>query len=235
MKITDIVAGLVAGCAALALAWSAEGASVNLATGLDASGGLQIAAGYDAFWQVTGAAAPIAAPYAFVVGDSSPDTGFPLWGADGPNSSWIAANPDNPRGNGLMTFTRSFTVNDPSTAAIVGGAWAIDDIGVLSLNGNVLGVLGAGRSDPYALIGFFTTPSDFVAGLNVLTMQITETDFYVEGARLEGFLTGNVADVAPLPPPPGVPEPSGWALMLTGAGLAGAMLRRGRGVVVSAR
>jgi hypothetical protein len=32
--------------------------------------------------------------------------------------------------------------------------------------------------------------SDFVAGLNTLTMQVTATDFVAEGARLRGWLVG---------------------------------------------
>ena len=187
-------------------------AAVNLATGLDSSGNLQYAGNsLDANWQVTGAVNPISPPNAYVVGDDSADSGFPLWPPNGPNSSWIAANPDDPRGNGLMTFTRSFVVSDPSTAAIVGGSWAIDDLGALTLNGNILAFLGAGRDPAYALYPFTTVPSNFVVGVNTLTIEITATDYWVEGARLQGVLTEGIT---------AVPEPSTWAAMLAGfAGL----------------
>lgn len=196
-------------------------AAVNLATGLDSSGNLQYAGNsLDANWQVTGAVNPISPPNAYVVGDDSADSGFPLWPPNGPNSSWIAANPDDPRGNGLMTFTRSFVVSDPSTAAIVGGSWAIDDLGALTLNGNILAFLGAGRDPAYALYPFTTVPSNFVVGVNTLTIEITATDYWVEGARLQGVLTEGIT---------AVPEPSTWAAMLAGfAGLGFVVYRRRR-------
>ena len=49
------------------------------------------------------------------------------WIGNGAYSSWIAANPFDAHGNGLMTFTDTFDVATPSTATILGGAWTIDD------------------------------------------------------------------------------------------------------------
>ena len=123
-------------------AFGGAAASVNLATGLDSGGVLQTTGdALDANWQVTGAVNPKSPPSAFVVGTTSADAGFGGgWIANGPNSSWIAANPDDIVGNGLETFTRTFTVTDPSTAAIINGAWTIDDGGSLFLNGHLAAI-----------------------------------------------------------------------------------------------
>src|SRR5262249_37607092 len=123
------------------------------------------------------------------------------WIANGPNSSWIAANPDDIVGNGLETFTRTFTVTDPSTAAIINGAWTIDDGGSLFLNGHLLSTLPLDFNGPVltytTLLNAFTTaPSDFVIGVNTLTMVTTSTDDFIEGARLEGMLTNTVGFVS---------------------------------------
>ena len=185
---------------------------VNLSTGLDGAGTLQIATdALDANWKVTGANNPQDAPNAYVVGDYAPDSGDPYWGPNGPVSSWIAANPNDPAGNGLMTFTRTFDVTDPSTAQIINGLWAIDDAGLLLLNNNVVAVLGSDRPTKcpgYVLCAFSTIPSDFVNGLNTLTIQIASTDNWVEGTRLQGeFVEGAI---------PTIPEPSTWTAMLVG-------------------
>jgi hypothetical protein len=162
---------------------------VDLSTGLDSSGNIQHKPGsLDANWTITGAVNPLDAPNAYVVG---PGTGEWLGGhvLNGPYSSWIAANPNDGHGNGLMTATRTFNVATPSTAEIIGGAWSIDDWGTLSLNGHVLSTLPSGT--PWAhLHAFSTTASDFVAGLNTLTMQITATDYWNEELRLRGWLVG---------------------------------------------
>jgi hypothetical protein len=167
---------------------------VDLSTGLDSSGNIQHKGGsLDANWTVTGAVNPLNAPNAYVVSPSDADwwhgSGNVPWLGNGPYSSWIAANPFDAHGNGSMTFTDTFNVATPSTATIIGGAWTIDDHGTLSLNGHVLSSLPG--DDPWNhLHAFSTTASDFVAGSNTLTMQMTSTDFFEEGARLRGWLVG---------------------------------------------
>jgi hypothetical protein len=182
--------------------------TVNLATGLNSAGVLQTTGdALDANWQVTGAVNPKSPPSAFVVGITSAD--FSLnWLANGPHSSWIAANPDDIHGNGLETFTQTFTVTYPLKAAIINGAWTIDDAGSLFLNGHLLSTLSLDFNGPILehttrLNPFTTTPSDFVVGVNTLTMVTTSTDDNFEGARLQGRLVSGVPR-----PSVGVPSPS---------------------------
>jgi hypothetical protein len=208
----------IAGFLTIALAATeAEAGSINLATGLDASGSLQSANdSIDAFWKAAGGVNPIHLPNAYVVGPGSADDGTCCgWPANGPNSAWIAVNPDDVNGNGLMSFTRTFWVNTPGTASISGGLWSIDDNGTLVLNGDLLSTLHNGYG---SLNAFGTGAGDFVHGWNTLTMTvIAPTDDFYEAARLEGMVIGA-----------GVPEPSTWAMMILGfAGLGFAGYRRG--------
>jgi hypothetical protein len=174
----------------LAQAPEASAPYVDLSTGLDSSGNIQHKGGsLDANWTVTGAANPLDPPNAYVVAPGDADAGFSHgWIGNGPYSSWIAANPFDERGNGLMTFTDTFNVTTPSTATILGGAWTIDDQGTLSLNGHLLSTLPFGSWTH--LHAFSATASDFVAGVNTLTMQVTASDIAVDGARLRGWLVG---------------------------------------------
>jgi hypothetical protein len=106
---------------------------VDVSTGLDSSGNIQHKGGsLDANWTITGAVNPLHQPNAYVVapGDADYD---PSWISNGAYSSWIAANPFDAHGNGLITATRTFDVTTPSTATIIGGAWTIDDRGTLRL------------------------------------------------------------------------------------------------------
>jgi hypothetical protein len=164
---------------------------VDVSTGLDSSGNIQHKGGsLDANWTVTGASNPFDPPNAYVVNKASADWGHgpPAWVANGPYSSWIAANPFAENGNGpMMTFTNKFYVATPSTAVIIGGAWTADDQGTLSLNGHLLSTLRIG--DWTHLHAFSTTASDFVAGWNTLTMHVP-TDSFDDGARLRGWLVG---------------------------------------------
>ncbi len=165
-----------------------EASYVDLSTGLDSSGNIQHKGGsLDANWTVTGARNPLDPPNAYVVAPGDADW-YGGWIGNGAYSSWIAANPNDATGNGNMTFTDTFDVATPSTATIIGGAWAIDDKATLSLNGHLLSTLPL--NDYGHLRAFSTTASDFVAGLNTLTIQGTDSDFFYEGARLRGWLVG---------------------------------------------
>jgi hypothetical protein len=210
---TILAAGVVSGVS------SADAATINLATGLDAAGMLQTTGGsVDANWTTSGAVNPLNPPNGDVVSTSSGDSGFPSWVPNGPNSVWIAANPNDAFGNGLVTYTRKFWVNTPSTASIVNGLWSIDDNGVLTLNGNVLSDLSATPGPWFNMFSTGSGSGDFVHGWNTLVMTTTSTDTFIEGARLEGTVVGA-----------GVPESSIWAMMLigfAGLGFAGVRARR---------
>jgi hypothetical protein len=227
------------GLTAVSAAGIAKAEYVDLSTGLDSSGNIQHTGGsLDANWSVTGAVNPLDPPNAYVVARGDADQGFSGgWIGNGAYSSWIAANPFDEHGNGLMTFTRTFNVATPSTAIIIGGAWTIDDGGTLSLNGHLLSTLKFG--DWVHLWAFSTTASDFVAGLNTLTMQVTTTDFAVDGGRLRGWLVdagsaGLQAALVGAGSP--VPEASTWAMLVVGfAGLGLSAARSRRACATMAR
>ena len=129
-----------------------------------------------------------------------------------------------------MTFTDTFDVATPSTATIIDGAWQIDDEGTLSLNGHLLSTLPL--KDCGYLRAFSTTPSDFVAGSNTLTMKVTDFGLCYEGTRLRGWLVdagSAVPEAALVGAGSAVPEASTWAMLLAGfAGLGLAAARSQR-------
>jgi hypothetical protein len=211
----------------------AEASYVDLSTGLDSSGNIQHKGGsLDANWTVTGAVNPLDPPNAYVVARNDADW-YGGWVGNGAYSSWIAANPNDATGNGLMTFTDTFNVATPSTAVIIGGAWAIDDQGTLSLNGHLLSTVP--NHEFGHLTAFSTTASDFVAGSNTLTMVVTQTDFFLEGARLRGWLV-DAGSAAPVGAGSAVPEASTWAMLVAGfAGLGLAAARSRRAFATMAR
>ena len=197
--------------------------TLNISTGLNSSGVVQTSGGaLDANWQVTGAASPYNSPNAYVVAPGDAD--WAGWiPTNGPNSSWITANPYSSTANGIMTFTLTFDVSNPKFATM-SGQWIIDDYGTLSLNGNLLSTNGA--CGPPCNIGFngnwpgtwstfSADPSDFVRGTNVLVAQMLASDFSYEGLRLEGLVDvrGHVAFAAD---PPSVPLPAALPLFATG-------------------
>jgi hypothetical protein len=146
MKRTLLAAALV-GLTAASAASGAKAQYIDLSTGLDALGNIQHKGGsLDANWTVTGAVNPLNPPNAYVVAPGDADWGYTYggWIHNGAYSSWIAANPFDAHGNGLMTFTDTFNVATPSTAIIIGGAWTIDDQGTLSLNGHLLSTVNGG-------------------------------------------------------------------------------------------
>jgi hypothetical protein len=184
--------------------------TINLATGLNGSGSLidPVNGGgqLDANWtveQVTGSAGSFVLngvqAAAQVVVQSSADW-YGGWVANGPNSNWIARNvaiTDNgPIGT---TYNLNFNLTGYNLSTVsIAGAWTIDDDGTLSLNGHLLSTLSDGSWTQLNTFSVATGSSFFNPGLNTLTMTEGATDDFLEGARLEGTLTG-VSAVTPEP------------------------------------
>src|ERR1035438_5943669 len=204
-----------------------QAGTINVSTGQNGSGniwgsGNQI----DANWTVTGADSETGTNSAQTVFPNDADfctpsnSCSPAWVANDSLSDWIAFNP-NATANGVGTYTTAFNLTgaDLSTASL-SGFWTIDDQGTLSLNGNVIGTLPP-PGQPWTVLNSFSVPtgsSDFVAGINVLTMQITASDNFEEGVRLNGTVSFTSS---------AVPEPSSLLLCASGAlVLVGALRRR---------
>ncbi len=175
-----------------------SGFSLNVATGQDPSGAIQTAGDLpDANWTVTNADNYKNAPIAYTVAPGEADCGYP-WLTNGPNSSWIAADP-NVRDNGNMTFTFKFDLTgyNPADATLVGGAFSADDLGTVYLNGNSLGSQTTGGWT--VLNALSNGAGDFVAGVNTLVIQVTHADGINEAARLEGTIVDTVTTNPPGP------------------------------------
>jgi hypothetical protein len=200
---------------AVAFASMTRADTINLATGLDSSGNLITSGGVNvANWTVE--PDPTYSPTGI------PQTVFPNnadwyggWIGNGPDSDWIARNA-NVTNNGpapySFFFTFTLTASELSSAAM-SGSFAIDDQGTLNLNGNQIGSVPDGAWGSLTAFSVPTGSSDFVVGVNTLSLTITEDDEFLEGVRLQGSLVFNSS----------VPEPStivmcGTAL-LVGAGL----------------
>lgn len=196
----------------------AQGGTINLATGLNSSGGLIGSGGQsDANWSVPEQSGGSGAAQTVFPGNADWYSG---WLANGPNSDWIARDANNCcNGPAPYSFDRTFTLfaSDVSTVSI-SGYWTIDDAGTLTLNGNLIGSLVSGD---WGSLWWFYVPagsSFFHVGINTLTIIITSDDDYLEGARLEGTLSGTKYTI---------PEPSSFFLLGSGLlGMAGMLKRK---------
>ncbi len=196
----------------------AQAITINLATGLDASNTLiTTGAQSDAHWTVDNPQGSSTTTPAQTVYPGNPNW-FGGWLANGPNSTWIARDANTPA-NGLGTYTRAFdlTGGDLSTVSIT-GSWAVDDTGILALNGQQIASLSAGAwgsLTPFSLAAGSSTAALLNQGQNQLTIRIIDpTDNFLEGVRLQGTLTGSNA-------PTSVPEPTS-TLSLLALGTLGA-------------
>jgi len=140
------------------------------------------------------------------------------WVANSSTSAWIAYAPTTCCFNGMGNYSTTFVLNaaDLSTVAL-SGAWTLDDVGSLYLNGHLLGSLGDaswGSLHPFSVAA---GSSDFVLGTNTLSIDIGFSDSFLEGVNLQGSLSGYV-----------VPEPSSVASMLVSMGMLLGFARRKR-------
>ncbi len=189
----------------LAAATAAFADTVNVATGLDSNYNLITTdGGYDAHWLVQQSNNQYTPGQVVMPGD--PDW-YGGWLANGPNSNWIARDAFNCcNGPAPYTFYTTFYAPDPSQASIT-GAWAIDDAGVLQLNGQTIDTQGSGQWG--SLHNFSVSGSSwFVEGLNTLSITLTSSDNNLEAVRLEGAATGVTT----------VPEPTSFIMLLSGLG-----------------
>lgn len=184
-----------------------HGGTLNLSTGLDASGNLITSdLGCDAHWTVTGSGACSGGAAQVVMpGDADWYGGWP---ANGPNSAAITRNASvQDNGNPLPTFSVNFYLAD-TTGASLSGSWGIDDGGYIALNGNTLATGGCCIS-----MSGVSSSTGFVTGLNTLSIVMTSTDDFLEGVRFEGSVSGDLT-----------PEPG--TILLFATGLGGLIWRR---------
>ena len=149
--------------------------------------------------------------------------GSPPWVADSTSSSWIVDNTANPQsGGGTLSFSTTFSLVglNPLTASL-SGAWAIDDQGVLLLNGNKISTLPTSGFSWDSLTAFSVTGSsgDFLSGTNVLSAVLTYNDNTFEGTNVQVSGTAD-ALVSTTPIPAALP------LFAGGLGLMGFFARR---------
>jgi hypothetical protein len=157
-------------------------APVLVSTGLDASGNL-ITTGdtIDPHWFVNGTSTN-----AEVVASTNADWWSP-WLANGPNSSWIAPNPDvaAPPTSG-NTLTNTFNWSGSTTNVCLLGALGSDGYGTLNLNGQPL----LTNFVAYSPLTSFSVPisTSLVAGTNTLTLVWGSEYSANTGFRLQGSI-----------------------------------------------
>jgi hypothetical protein len=156
---------------------------------LSANASIDVSTGVNGGWNyTTGSGTGVAS----IVASSDADW-YSGWIANSAASSWIAANPNNTANNN-GTYSLSFDLTGYSLSSVsLSGSWTIDDGGSLYLNGYLLSSLGNGNWG--SLAAFSVPSSDFVAGVNTLTIVGGDTDNYLEGVRLQGDVTGSLAPV----------------------------------------
>jgi hypothetical protein len=202
--------------------WSvspALGSTLNLsATGLDAINNLINTAGQlDAHWTVEQSSGGFA-PAQVLTSTGANWSG--AWAANGPNSAWIGRSASSPiNGGDLYSFRLAFDLSSFLLSSVsLGGVWAIDDAGTLSVNDHQISSLSTGN---WNTLNPFSLPanSGFLnQGANLLSMKLTSNDNSIEGARFEGFISGTRIDAT------SAPEPR--ASLLIATGLAGLLLAR---------
>lgn len=197
--------------------------TLNLSTGLDAGSNLITTdLGCDAHWTQTAGPAPSCANSKGQVVMTSDADWYGGWLADGSSSNWITSNAQTTaNGSPLPSYQIQFYLTN-TVGATFSGSWAIDDVGTISLNGTQIAALGSGAWGGLSPIGG-NPAADLQAGLNTLTITMTNSDDFLEAVRFEGSVTGNGASFSA---PSGVPEPASVLLLLTGAGALLTGLRR---------
>ena len=149
----------------------------------------------------------------------------PAYAPDDANSRWISLSGTGTPGSNTTRYRTTFSLAGLNAAtASISGTWGADNSGTIFLNGVGTGITVASFG---TLTAFNIAPGFFVAGLNTLEFEITDsgapTAFRVDDLR------GSADPLAGA-----VPEPASWAMMMLGFGLVGSALRMRRQVSVIA-
>lgn len=215
---------LIAGAMALTLAAGSTKAATIVGlfnTGTDATGAALVGASgtVDPHYQI------VASTAGGFVGQQARTFFNVNYIANDADSRWVSLSGAGTPGNTTSTYRLTFDLTglDPLTAS-VSGSWAVDNQGSIRLNGAVTGYQLTGVT----VLNFnrlynFTLNSGFVTGLNTLDFEV------IDNGQPTALRVDNLTGTAN-PLRGGVPEPSTWALMISGFGMVGAFVRRRRAV-----
>ncbi|MBI2825612.1 MAG: PEP-CTERM sorting domain-containing protein [Planctomycetia bacterium] len=187
-------------------------------TGVDAGGNVLPDGSVDPHYTLISSDDPsFPGPNALVVNAPLPGT----WVANSSTSKWISARSslgvEQTLAAGTYIYRLSFDLTGfDFTQAAITGDWAVDDIGLILLNGTYVpfttNVTGPGSLTSFSI----PSTANFVAGVNHLDFAVINSAPGASGLRIEG-LSGTV---------PGIPEPS--TVVLAGLGFVGLIAFRAR-------
>jgi hypothetical protein len=207
MKRVAFVLAAAVACASLGA--SAQAATITglFNTGVDALGAPLGEGAVDLHWVVNGATPGI-------VYDN------PLYNVPA-DARFIAQLPGGDYSSNPNTYSTTFTVTGDLSTANLSGLFEADNFASIYLNGHLLAadIQATVFENFQTFTPFSAGAADFVAGLNTLSVVLTDTG-KPSAMLISGLVTTNQVGV--------VPEPAAWALMIGGFGMAGAMLRRRR-------
>jgi hypothetical protein len=204
MRRSVVSAVVIVMMVALGVCSSADAITVNVSTGL----GLTAAGQSDPNWVVGGGTLAGTAP-AQLLASGAANWGD-TWVANDNSSQWIGVTAASASNGYFYSYQRAFDLTPFKLSTVsISGSWAIDDVGLLMLNGWAIGYLPSGQWGSLTPFSVAAGSSYLRAGLNTLTILMIDTDNSIEGARLQGTVTGDAT----------VPIPA--AVWLLGSGLVG--------------
>ena len=212
MRSKGWVLGLIAACG-MVPASSAFGSAITIYNTGQSTGGTALTAG-TADTHYTLISAPAGVPLTAIATAANP-----AWTPDTASTDWISPGASGNTGWAAGTYdyqtTFSLTGLNAATAQLA-GLWSADNTACIYLNGaNTGDCLG---SSAYGTLTNFSITSGFIAGINKLDFVVVNGD----------GPTGVYAQVSGTASASAVPEPSSWALALSGVAGAGLLLFRKR-------